>query len=327
MTTIEQHIEEMQRRHAEELASFPDTWICPSHGAYPSMLQDDSVARPQRECPACAAALREALEAWKHDHWAWRAWNSAGVPRRFKNRSLDNWQQRSVADRKLLAAVRAWIEGLEGSDVLALVLSGGIGLGKTHLLTGLIVAAIREGITARYVAVPDLLGKLRESYRRDSDGGPEALLEPLERTKLLVLDEVGASKGSRWEQETLSALVDARYREERPVVIATNAAPDELPQYIGERAADRISEFGVVLTLQGASYRSKAPSNQVLREALPVIEEPSYKLRFRTTHMGVPRDRLFSWDGHSHGYLAGYLIDSRSAPWSEIQGSSSARDR
>ena len=267
----------------------PAAWPCARHGDYPTRAPD---GRPLSDaCPACTADAADVEARWRAAWRTWERWQAADVPARFGNRTLANWKPRTPAQRKVHAAVRSWAAQWATGDVGALVLSGAPGLGKTHLACGLLADAIADGRTGHYAAVPATLARLRDSYARDAEQRASAILAPLQDAGLLVLDEIAASRGSDWERETLSALVDDRYRDGGGLVIATNAAPSELPAWIGERAADRLAEFGLVLTLDGASYRSAAPRDEALRTAGPAIPQPPRRLTLTTTVRGASCER------------------------------------
>ncbi|MNI63073.1 DNA replication protein DnaC [compost metagenome] len=61
---------------------------------------------------------------------------------------------------------------------------------------------------------------------------------------LLVIDEVGAQKGSEYELGLLHEVIDRRYQLVRPTVVVSNLAANTLGQFIGVRALDRLRQNG-----------------------------------------------------------------------------------
>jgi DNA replication protein DnaC len=278
----------------ERIGEIPDCWPCEIHGDYPSATDEGRAM--QFHCPACAAQSAAIKADWDE---SWRrhiAWNRCGIPRRYANRSLDNWRARTPALAQILETVRRWVDQWGTGDVEALVLSGSVGLGKTHLAAGLIAEAIRCKASALYVSLPDLLSDLKASFDRGSETRTEEILRPLQNATLLVIDEIGVQKGSEYETNLIAQLVDQRYRDGGALVLLTNVAPNELPRYIGSRAADRLTEFGLTLLLNGDSYRTKAPEDIELQQAPSVFPRPpeilqlsgTYRGEMRTTETAVP---------------------------------------
>lgn len=72
---------------------------------------------------------------------------------------------------------------------------------------------------------------------------------------LLVLDEIGVSRGSEWEAEQLFTVVDERYRLERPTVVVSNLPAGEIKQLVGDRVYDRLREGAKVVPMNWPSHR------------------------------------------------------------------------
>lgn len=269
----------------------PTQWPCDKHGPYASATDDGRGLVD--ECPMCIVDAEHQKSAWRLEWARWDNWSAAGVPQRFTNRCLENWRPRTATQTKALKAIRSW---LRQNDLGGLLLSGRPGVGKTHLAVAIALESARAGLSVRYVAVPDLLQRLRASFDRGSEARTESILDELHRVHVLILDEVAATRGTDWERETLSALVDDRYRDGGKLVIATNATPDELPKWIGERAADRLAEFALVLVIDGDSYRSLAHTDEALRSAATPFLKPSYEIEVVVMCAGKPRERTFAHD-------------------------------
>jgi len=78
---------------------------------------------------------------------------------------------------------------------------------------------------------------------------------PFERVDLLQIDDVGAEKTSPWVLEQLYAIVNARYEDERSVIITTNLEREDLAEQINERTVSRLEEMCEVLPLFGTDAR------------------------------------------------------------------------
>ena len=77
-------------------------------------------------------------------------------------------------------------------------------------------------------SLPRLLAEIRTTFDDDSDRTYTSLLDRLAEVDLLHVDDVGAEKTSEWVLEQLYAIINARYEEERSVLITTNLERDAL---------------------------------------------------------------------------------------------------
>ena len=133
---------------------------------------------------------------------------------------------------------------------------GDVGTGKTTLAMLVSKAAIEAGRSVAIYSLPRLLGVLRESM--NSEEGLLRLVDDLSQVDLLHLDDLGAERATDWVLEQLYAIVNARYEEERSLVITTNLYPEELTEQIGPRTVSRISEMcGVPVEMRGSDRRGK----------------------------------------------------------------------
>ncbi len=233
------------------------TWECPRHGVY----QETRIAREWHErerrftCRQCLAEGQAQEAAYERAQAIRSAWLRSGVPHKFRNRRLSNYRITDAQSKQAVDAARALIS----ADIQALALIGAVGRGKSHLSVAMVAEAVREGRSALWVYTPDLLRELRASYGRGAETSSDDILARLEKPDLLVLDEIGASSRSEWELNTLSVLIDDRYRNGGALVLTGNVA--SLADSIGVRGADRITEMGCTIVMLGQSYRSKAPDD------------------------------------------------------------------
>jgi DNA replication protein DnaC len=129
--------------------------------------------------------------------------------------------------------MRAYVEG--NSPPVA-ILIGPPGTGKTHMLEAVGRAFLERSQSVRYVLVSSMLDSLRPSGPED----PQADISEYILPHLLVLDDLGVEKASEWVIEKLMAVIDDRYRNNRKLLIATNASEVEIIQRLGSRIADRL---------------------------------------------------------------------------------------
>ena len=255
-----------------------NTYTCSIH----ELTYDDADYPPSIErifCPACVAAASDAewpLQRAYDAEWSlWNAWRgNSDVPERYRNRTLSNWTARGRAQQAAQKAVAAYAGAiLTHADTGAgLTLLGPPGVGKSHLCCGVIAAAYQAGVHARYAVWSDVVDRTKATFgTRDSED--RTLVDDLKRVPLLVLDELGVRQGTEWDQALLFGLIDSRYRRSMPTVVASNLTADAL-NTIGERAADRLRESNVTVSIPGESQRTAAATNRELIDAPPALIEP-----------------------------------------------------
>ncbi|MBI5104934.1 MAG: ATP-binding protein [Solirubrobacterales bacterium] len=112
------------------------------------------------------------------------------------------------------------------------------------------------GRSVAIYSLPRLLAQIRMTFDEGSEASYTQLIDRLTAVDLLHVDDVGAEKTSEWVLEQLYAIVNARYEEERSVVITTNITdPEELVEQIGVRTVSRLQEMCVLLPLGGEDRR------------------------------------------------------------------------
>ena len=116
----------------------------------------------------------------------------------------------------------------------------------------------RRSTPGRSVAIyslPRLLAEIRATFEADSEGSYVDFLDRLAAVDLLHVDDVGAERTSDWVLEQLYAIVNARYEDERSVIITTNLERDELVEQIRERTVSRLEEMCTLVPLYGEDAR------------------------------------------------------------------------
>jgi DNA replication protein DnaC len=116
-------------------------------------------------------------------------------------------------------------------------------------------AALDAGHSVAIYSLPRLLAEIRTTYDDASGDTYTALLDRLAEVDLLHIDDVGTEKTSEWVLEQLYSIINARYEEERAVIITTNLERDDLATQIHERTVSRLEEMCEVLPLYGSDAR------------------------------------------------------------------------
>jgi hypothetical protein len=159
-----------------------------------------------------------------------RRWHSA-IPQKFHRAQLDDF-----CGAPFHAQILEWSFDAHGRN---LVLAGPTGVGKTRLAVAACRQAHYDGAEVRLFGVVKLLDLLRP-------GGPDGALDDLVDVDRLIVDDLGMEKPSDWTGERLSALIDARWSEERPTIVTTNLPKDALAAHLGPYTYSRLVGDGSI---------------------------------------------------------------------------------
>ncbi|MDP9893220.1 DNA replication protein DnaC [Variovorax boronicumulans] len=243
---------------------------CDAHGTYVAV---ELAGRRWKMCPACAAEAEQRRQAREAEELQRekaaraaadleRRLSVSGLVGRFARATFDAYTAELPAQAAALQACRQFAEAFNADAGGGLWLIGPPGTGKTHLGSAIVSHVIHHHLrTASIHGVHQVMQMLRESFGRKEGSGwsePETtdeLLHRLGTQPLLVLDEIGVSRDSEWQREQLFAIVDERYRLERPTVVISNLTVPELKGVLGERVYDRLREGARVLPMSWPSHR------------------------------------------------------------------------
>ncbi|RPK36351.1 DNA replication protein DnaC [Streptomyces sp. ADI91-18] len=182
----------------------------------------------------------------------------ARIPPRYRHARADHPQVTAWVD-EIVCAGRPGPSGTRGiAEGPSLLIAGPTGTGKTHQAYGAVRALLAAGVRLRWEAVTaaDLYARLRPRPGLDA----ERELHTLARCPLLLLDDLGAAKGSEWTEELTYRLINHRYEYLRPTLLTTNLPIPELRTALGDRVASRLSEMTHRVVLDGADRRRTSPA-------------------------------------------------------------------
>ncbi len=181
---------------------------------------------------------------------------SAVIPRRYGNVSFDRAPVSDLPENTV-RVIRRYVAALEENlaEGRGLWLHGDVGTGKTTLAMLVSKAALDAGHTVAIYSLPRLLAEIRSTFEDTGGGSYTAFMDRLTEVDLLHIDDVGAEKTSEWVLEQLYAIVNARYEEQRAVVITTNLEDDKLAEQITVRTVSRLEETCTRVPLYGEDAR------------------------------------------------------------------------
>jgi DNA replication protein DnaC len=158
-----------------------------------------------------------------------------------------------------------------------ILMAGEIGTGKTHLATGLAVAACRQGHRVRFYTAAGLTNDLMEAQAAHHLGRFEGALL---RHHLLILDEVGFVPFTKAGADLLFSFLSAVH-EQLSVIVTTTVPFAEWTSLFGGDARltaallDRLAFHAHILQFSGQSFRLRHSLARPERRPSTAATEPS----------------------------------------------------
>ena len=187
----------------------------------------------------------------------------AQIPRRYEHCTLESFREKSPglrnAKKRVQEFVDLWPNDPEGKGLL---LTGGCGVGKTHLAVAALLEIIHGGKPGRllFSNFQDLIQEIQASFDSDDAPSKSELLRPVLEADLLVLDELGSQKPTAWVQDILYYVINTRYNDQLTTIFTTNyseggsdAKEETLEQRIGVRLRSRLAEMTWRIEITGAA--------------------------------------------------------------------------
>jgi DNA replication protein DnaC len=187
---------------------------------------------------------------------ATRLLKRAAIPKRYEHCTLDTFEPGfGQADQSLAKAYRMARRFVDEYPVTTegcgLLLTGSVGVGKTHLAVGIVQALISDkGVRGLFCDYRELLKRIQESYNAQVASSELQILAPV--------------------FEAVALILNTRYNDKRTTLITTNYpnaaaalvrdAPkanreETLGDRIGERMRSRLAEMCVEVEMRGSDFR------------------------------------------------------------------------
>lgn len=171
----------------------------------------------------------------------------ANIPTRYKDAEFAAKVQEQ---EKLITTIKANFNGKNFKEVRDMLIFGGVGTGKTHIVIAMLNKLIKANIYCRYATEHHLLDLY---FQKKYDE-----FNAFKKVDVLVIDELGKRELIDWQMIQLEELISYRYNEMLPTIFITNMNEEEFKSFVGDRVASRLRENKVIRVLMsGADLRGK----------------------------------------------------------------------
>jgi DNA replication protein DnaC len=228
-----------------------------------------------------------------------RALQRARVPERYRHCDFENYETDNEIINASSDQLAAWNRSLSQAKMFVqrfaqeyspvpgmqsehgILLMGPCGVGKTHLAVSAMKTIVLRGHSGLFYDYRELLKAIQDSYNPENQATEMSVLEPVLKTEILVLDDVGSSKPSPWALETVGHILNTRYNEKRVTILTTNfpdsdaasanpssqpsrvtgmrspTVEDSLTERVGKRIRSRLYEMCRTLEIIAPDYRKE----------------------------------------------------------------------
>jgi len=178
----------------------------------------------------------------------------AGIQPLHRECSFGNYEVETPEQQHAVDAAKQYLQAF-GQTYGGFIFSGNPGTGKNHLATAIARNLMKRGKSVMIITVSELFEKFRQTYAKDSAVKETDLMRDVCKLDLLVLDEIGVQKGSEYEINLLTQIIDRRQLQLRPTGMLTNKNYAELVDLLRERIMDRQTNGGIWVPFSWQSYR------------------------------------------------------------------------
>ena len=213
------------------------------------------------ECPACETEYeeetRKAQEAIAEEGRI-NFYRACNIEPLYFDASFESFK----ADTPELEKAKATVQKLVEDKIGKIVMLGKNGTGKTHLA----VCAVKA-LGGKILTMYEISTRIRATYSQKAKEDELEVTDELARIKMLVIDEIGRTKGSDAEENWLSYIIDKRNSRGLPLILISNkhsrksctekGCKDCIENYLSEDIMSRLCVDGKILNFTGDDYRKK----------------------------------------------------------------------
>ena len=189
---------------------------------------------------------------------------------KFRDQTFDTFRTTKDNERALKLC-RRYADGFDQmlEKNQGLLFWGDVGTGKTFSAACIANALLERRIPVVMTSFVKLLESV-QGFKEDE----EKLMSQLNRAKLLIIDDLGAERGTDFALEKVYNIIDSRYRARLPMILTTNLDLEDMKRVTDirySRIYDRIFEVCYPVKFTGPSFR-KVEANRRFKEMKDFLE-------------------------------------------------------
>jgi DNA replication protein DnaC len=244
-----------------------ETLICGTHGRYAGRAFTIDGTEHRTPCPVCAEERAAELKLQEHEDRQreyCRRFELMNIDERYKQAGFGNFIAGTPELKRHLAAARDFASRPQ-KERGQILMVGGNGTGKTHLAAAVLIEILKkDGTGGFFIKAKRMNAVIRSTIQKPVEGyglldGAKNDLEIVERlgkTPLLAIDEIGRDKGSDFNLNCFSDILDERYGRRLPTIFISNFI-DSIQNHFGADIMSRFTEEGTFMEFTGEDYRRK----------------------------------------------------------------------
>lgn len=165
----------------------------------------------------------------------------AMTDRKLKSATFESSDNRNP---EIMAKLKRYAERFDRAkqENIGLCLVGGVGTGKSYAAACVANRLLGKGTAVLMTNFSRVLNALSSGFDTDRN----AYIRDLVKFPLLILDDFGIERNTQYSQEMVYNVIDARYRENLPLIVTTNISWSEMKNpadMTHQRIFDRIVEM------------------------------------------------------------------------------------
>lgn len=242
----------------------PEVDHCDLHGAYEyRYIQVLDKWHCTTSCPKCAeidrrknqeAERERAKELHRVAETEKRL--KAGISKRNLNKGFDFIVAQTAEQKKAKKRCIDFIADFLNGSSRNMIMTGGVGTGKTLMASAMIEELITKGKECRIIRIIDLIRDIRSGWKNDSELDERAIIKKFVDYDLLFIDEIGIQNCTDSERLHIFDVIDGRYQDMRPTILISNLDIEKVKSEVGERVVDRLREDrGALVVFNWQSFR------------------------------------------------------------------------